>query len=689
MSAPIHRQNGPRVRWRLKTNFVAVAIVAPHFALARWDPIFATQVAACTASITAIRISRRAFQFSRPAASAIGIVAAMLVASTFLTVLMLTRALAPTASRTASFYGDGIQGLIFGAFSGASLGFALSNMLAPERRACTPEWRSAILFRTLALASASWSRYMFQHARHLFTAILLVPLLSSAAAEERPAKITAATRQRIHPVLIRNDRNALLEVKVESDQGDVFLHSLTFSLAGTDDRDDIESLQVFSPGEKQDYATRATFGDAQRPGGGEIVIRGNVRLRRGTNVFWLSCRLNAAASLSHKVDATCTRIDTSAGPITPKDTSPGVRKRIGVALRRHFDDGVHTYRIPALATTPQGTLLCVYDMRRRARRDLQEDIDIGLLRSTDGGQSWEAQRVIMDMGEYGGLPQEQNGCSDPGITVDAATGQIFVGAVWTWGRPGTHQWNKGGSGPGFDVGESSQFLMVRSADDGRTWSAPENLTRKLKRKEWILFAPSPQQGLTLADGTLVMPSQGRDAQDRFFSNLMISRDHGQTWSLSNPASLGNTECQAVVLGDGSIMLNCRTERPTKYRTVMVTSDLGKTWRPHETNRIGLIEPNCNGSTYRFDYQEDGEQKHILVFANPHSQTARDHHSIQISFDDGRTWPDEYRLLLDEGGGAGYPSLSRVDDEHLALVYEGSQSQLVFERFSLAELLRRE
>jgi len=529
---------------------------------------------------------------------------------------------------------------------------------------------------------------MIHRSRYVFTAIALVSTLSSAAAENRAVGIMASARQRIHPVLIRNERNPLLEVTVETEQANVFLYSLTFSLAGTDDLDDIESLQIFSPGDKQDYSTKASFGDRARPAG-EIVFRGNVRLRRGVNILWLSCRLHPTASLSHKVDALCTGIETSAGRITPRDESAGVRKRIGVALRRHFDDGVHTYRIPALATTPRGTLLCVYDMRRRAGRDLQEDIDIGLLRSIDGGQTWQSQRVIMDMQEYGGLPQEQNGCSDPGITVDPATGQIFVTAVWTWGRPGTHQWSKGGSGPGFEFNESSQFLLVRSNDDGRTWSKPENLTRQLKKEEWILFAPSPQQGISLADGTLIMPGQGRDEQDRHFSNLIISRDHGKTWTLSNPASFGNTECQAVLLSDGSIMLNCRTEQPTKYRTVVVTSDLGKSWHPHETNRRALIEPNCNGSTYRFDYQENGEQKQILVFANPHSQTARDHHTIRISFDDGRTWPKDYHLLLDEGRGAGYPSLSRVDDRHLALVYEGSQSQLVFEKFSLDELLKWE
>jgi len=384
----------------------------------------------------------------------------------------------------------------------------------------------------------------------------------------------------------------------------------------------------------------------------------------------------------------CTEVATSEGRIRPQNESPGMTHRIGVALRRHFDDGVHTHRIAVIATTPKATLLCAYDMRRRASRDLQEDIDIGLLRSTDGGQNWEAQQVIMDMGQYGGLPQEQNGCSDPGILVDRQTGEVFVAAVWTHGRPGTHQWNEGGSEPGFEIGKTAQFLMVRSQDDGKTWSKPENLTRKLKKQEWILFAPSPQQGIALPDGTLIMPGQGRDEKDRHFSNLMISRDHGKTWLLSNPGSLGNTECQATLLGDGSILLNCRSESPTKFRTLAVTKDLGKTWMPHPLNRKGLIEPNCNGSTIRFDYRQDGKDKHLLLFANPYSQQRRDNHSIRVSFDDGATWPEEHRILLDAGLGRGYPSLTQIDETHLGIVYEGSRADLSFERLSLSELLKK-
>ena len=71
-----------------------------------------------------------------------------------------------------------------------------------------------------------------------------------------------------------------------------------------------------------------------------------------------------------------------------------------------------TYRIPGLATTNKGTLIAVYDIRRNNATDLQEDVDIGMNRSTDGGNTWESMKIIMDMEEWGGLPNEQNGiCS--------------------------------------------------------------------------------------------------------------------------------------------------------------------------------------------------------------------------------------------------------------------------------------
>jgi sialidase-1 len=182
-----------------------------------------------------------------------------------------------------------------------------------------------------------------------------------------------------------------------------------------------------------------------------------------------------------------------------------------------------------------------------------------------------------------------------------------------------------------------------------------------------------------------MPSQGCDERGQEFSTVMTSRDHGATWTVGTPAYRGGSECQAVPLGDGSLMLNMRNERE-RFRAVAITRDLGRTWEPHATSCNTLIEPNCNGSLIRVDYTADGQKKHVLLFANPHSQKARTHHTIQVSFDDGRTWPESHHRLLDEGRGAGYPSLTRIDDQHVGIVYEGSQSHLVFEKLTIAELL---
>ena len=515
--------------------------------------------------------------------------------------------------------------------------------------------------------------------RCLFSLVLLFFASTAFAAE-----FEAITRQVVKPLLIRNDHNSLLNIVIRAPKPFIHLRSITVDLEGSDN---IESMQFYYTANNGGYSTQMPFGDRVRAKS-KTTFRGHIRLGGGENHLWLSCRMKTTAKLTAKVDGRVVSIETSAGTIQPKDTTNGIKKRIGIALRRHWDDGVHTYRIPALGTSTAGTLLSVYDIRRRAGRDLQEDIDIGLLRSTDGGQTWGAQQVIMDMHTFGDKGQELNGCSDPGIIIDPTTGEIFVFAVWMHLKPGKHQWNPDGSERGHEIGKSAQFLMVTSKDDGKTWSKPVNLTKQLKDPKWILYAPSPQQGIVLRDGTLVMPTQGRDAKDKHFSNLLISHDHGKTWKVSNPASLGNTECQAVELSDGSIMLNCRTEHPTKYRTVAVTRDLGKTWSVHPTSRKTLIEPSCNGSTYRFDYTKEGQKKSVLLFANPYSQKSRTHHSIRVSFDDGMTWPENKRLLLDEGGGAGYPSLSRVDNKHVGIVYEGSGSHIVFEKIAIEELVDR-
>lgn len=88
-------------------------------------------------------------------------------------------------------------------------------------------------------------------------------------------------------------------------------------------------------------------------------------------------------------------------------------KTVSPSAEIMFTDNVHTYRIPGLATTNSGTLLAVYDARRESVRDLQGNIDIGLSRSTDSGNTWEPMRIVLDRGTWGGLPEKSYEGSKP------------------------------------------------------------------------------------------------------------------------------------------------------------------------------------------------------------------------------------------------------------------------------------
>ncbi len=372
-------------------------------------------------------------------------------------------------------------------------------------------------------------------------------------------------------------------------------------------------------------------------------------------------------------------------PLLTCSSAYALEDRPFVVIHRQGEHSCHTFRIPGIAVTNSGTLLAVYDMRYRSRRDLQGHMDIGLSRSTDGGKTWEKPRPIMDMGRHGGLPEDQNGCSDPNILVDRTTGEIIVSAVWTHGKPGTHQWRGRGSEPGLELSRSSQFMMVRSGDDGKTWSKPENRTAKLKNPAWHLFAPGPGNGITMKDGTLVMPTGGRDEKGLPFSNLMWSKDHGKTWTLSSPARSNTNESAVAELSDGSLMLNMRDNRnrkdksETNGRAVSVTADLGKTWKVHPSDHGSLPEPVCMASLISHKLK-DGRT--VLFFSNPRHKSRRQNMTLQMSLDDGKTWSKQ--VLLDKNGGA-YSSLVMVNARTVGILYESSRADLVFQAIGLEEL----
>lgn len=516
------------------------------------------------------------------------------------------------------------------------------------------------------------------------------------------------TYQEQIPVLVNKSDNQLLllYLKVNSNKK-YYIKKIKINLDGTTELNDIESVKLCYIGNDALSMDNRQFGKVS-PAKQTIVFRDNFIISDQNAYFKVLIKLKEGIDLTHKVNGTCESIETDVGLFIYQQKTSHAGLRLGVALRQHRDDNVDTYRIPGLITTSKGTLLAIYDVRRESSRDLQGNIDIGLSRSVNGGNTWEPMQIVLDMGTWGGLPEKFNGVSDACILVDEKTNNVFIAGLWMYGvinpdgewiegvnessTEWNHQWKNKGSQPGFDVKETSQFIITKSADDGQTWSGPVNLTKMCKKEGWWLWAPAPGHGITLSDGTLVFPTQGRDRNGNAFSNITWSKDGGENWITSGMASQGTNENMVVQLADGSIMLNARDSRnrgntsDNNGRVISVTADLGETWSSHPTSRGALIEPGCMASLHKHEYTQNGQRKSILLFSNPHSKTDRDHITIKVSFDDGHTWPEEYWVLLDEKKGRGYSCLASIDEQTIGILYEGSQADMIFQKIDLDELI---
>ncbi len=493
------------------------------------------------------------------------------------------------------------------------------------------------------------------------------------------------------------------------------LVTLWFSAEGSDDPLSLESIEIrFSDNSAvaslaaiSAWYTGAVPGVPQRTllatlenPGKKSLLKGDIALDTGKNYFVLSFNARDDADLAGTLEVesvTLSFSDKTSREIASIPGDPVIR--FGKVLRAAGQDGVDTYRIPGLVTTNSGTLIAVYDNRYNNSKDLQEDIDIGMSRSSDGGETWEPMKVIIDMGEYGGLPEQLNGAGDPCVLYDRVNGTLWVAALWMSGSaPDKMLW--WASQPGMTPQETGQFILVKSTDDGITWSEPVNITGQIKNPSWQLLLQGPGRGITMSDGTLVFPAQFKadigvkaldGGQYTCHSTIVYSRDGGETWSIGTGAKSNTTESQVAELSDGSLMLNMRDDRnrtdksETNGRAVAITADLGETWTVHSSSNSLLPEPNCMASLIAAEVIVDGQMRRVLFFSNPDNKSERTNMTIKASLDEGATWPEEYQMELFAPAGYGYSCLTMVDDSHVGILYEGVK-ELYFQKIRVDELL---
>ena len=536
----------------------------------------------------------------------------------------------------------------------------------------------------------------------LIAAACLIASITTATAAD-----TVYVRQQQIPILIERQDNVLLQMRVNATETQTLdevtvafsdatplseIKSVKLYYSGTEapqDRDKkrfapVEYIPSNSPGKTLVANPSYSILKSEAAPAKTVTLKADQALFPSYNFFWVSVEMKPEAALSSKITASITDIKADGKAAAFKTVSEDMERRLGVGVRHAGDDGSAAFRIPGLVTTNEGTLLGVYDVRYNSSVDLQEHVDIGLSRSTDGGKTWEKMRLPLAFGEEGGLPSAQNGVGDPSILVDTKTNTVWIVAAWTHGMGNQRAWWS--SHPGMDKNHTAQLMMTKSTDDGKTWSAPINVTEQVKKEEWYFLLQGPGRGITMSDGTLVFPIQFIDKTRIPNAGIMYSKDGGETWTIHNHARTNTTEAQVAEVSPGVLMLNMRDNRGGS-RAIYTTTDLGQTWKEHESSRTALIEPVCMASLISVPAAENSLGKDILIFSNPNTTNARKDITVKVSLDGGCTWLPEHQVLLDEGYGWGYSCLTMVDKETVGILYESSVAHMTFQTVKLSDLVK--
>jgi len=345
-------------------------------------------------------------------------------------------------------------------------------------------------------------------------------------------------------------------------------------------------------------------------------------------------------------------------------------------LYKTGEAGYACFRIPAMVVTNKGTVLAFAEARRNNCGDAG-DIDLVVKRSMDGGKNWgELQMVWND---------STNTCGNPAPIVDAKTGNIILLSTWNLGTDHEKDIIKQTSK------DTRRIFVLSSADDGNTWSTPNEITKDVKLDNWTWYATGPGNGIQIKKGKhkgrmLVACDHIESQSNKYFSHAIYSDDRGKTWKLggTTPQDKVN-ESTIAELSNGNLILNMRNYGTTRARQVAISKDGGKTFGDMHIDST-LVEPVCQGSIISYP----SGKKTTLAFSNPASASSRSAMTVRISYDEGKTWAMKKLLYA---GPSAYSNLTVLPNKNLACLYEAGIEKayegIVFEEIQFSDFVKAE
>ncbi|MEU7577038.1 sialidase family protein [Streptomyces sp. NPDC041068] len=351
-----------------------------------------------------------------------------------------------------------------------------------------------------------------------------------------------------------------------------------------------------------------------------------------------------------------------------------------VLFKASQDPGYACFRIPAVVKTTKGTLLAFAEGRVNDCSDAG-DIDLVLKRSHDGGRTWGPLQVINEgAGDTHG---------NPAPVVDRESGRVLLAETYNTGRT---------DGKNCDVPCDRTPHLQYSDDDGRSWSAPRDLSDEILPEDWnSWYATGPVHGIQLTRGR----HAGRLAfavnaetwnGSRVTVNhaaLIVSDDGGDHWEIgatdSYPIADDGTfrqkpsEMTITERPDGAVYISGREQDGTDlgHRTHTISRDGGDSFAAPFRAVPDLYTPQVQGSTLQFGGR--------MLLACPGDPDRRRTMQIRSSYDGGRTWDSVDRGTTVTTDWSGYSDMVRADRSHVGLMYEGgavdARDEIRFARFT--------
>jgi sialidase-1 len=333
--------------------------------------------------------------------------------------------------------------------------------------------------------------------------------------------------------------------------------------------------------------------------------------------------------------------------------------------------GYALYRIPVLTALSPKTLLAFCEARKSTRGDWGPT-DILLRRSDDAGRTWSEPRSVASVpGPVAENPVAvKQGLADPASV-------LYNNPVAVPGRRPNHVHFL------FCI-EYMRCFHCRSTDAGRTFSSPVEITAAFEALrpsyDWQVLATGPGHGIRLRNGRLLVPvwlstGTGGHAHRPSVITTLYSDDDGASWRTGDiaipntPDFVNPSESALVQLPGGRILLNARTESPTRRRLITVSPDGISRWSPPVFNDQ-LVDPVSEASLISLPGGR-------LLFSNPATTNQRRNLTVRLSEDNGATWPASQVL---EPGPSGYSHLAALPNGELFCLYE--RGPLTLARFNL-------